>query len=45
MLSDTGKEGAFEGYGRTFGNEDQGRDIIAKGAFKATFVKVRKSDV
>jgi HK97 family phage prohead protease len=42
VLDDTDQEGVFEGYGATFGNEDLGRDIIAKGAFKKTLGETRK---
>ena len=31
-----GKEAIIEGYASTFGNMDQGFDIVSKGAFKAT---------
>lgn len=31
--SDIGEDGIFEGYASTFGNKDQGGDIVMKGAF------------
>jgi HK97 family phage prohead protease len=34
--SDETKEGVIEGYASTFGNMDQGFDIVEKGAFKKT---------
>jgi HK97 family phage prohead protease len=42
VLDDTDQEGVFEGYGAIFGNEDLGRDIVAKGAFKKTLAEARK---
>ncbi len=43
VLTEEDEEGVFEGYGATFGNEDLGRDIIAKGAFRKTLAEARKS--
>ena len=31
----------FEGYGSTFGNTDLGRDVVERGAFKASLEKRR----
>ena len=35
-------EGEFEGYASTFGNVDQGGDIVMKGAFKASLREMKK---
>ena len=35
-------EGEFEGYASTFGNVDQGGDIVMKGAFKASLREIKK---
>jgi HK97 family phage prohead protease len=38
------EDGAFEGYGSVFGNEDQGGDMIVKGAFKQTLKDWKKKN-
>lgn len=43
-LDDSGKEARIEGYASTFGNVDQGLDIVDKGAFKQT-LKLNKGKV
>lgn len=35
-------EGEFEGYASTFGNVDQGGDIVVRGAFKKSLRKIKK---
>jgi uncharacterized protein len=40
-FSNNEPDGTFEGYGAVFGNEDDGGDLIAKGAFDKTLATAR----
>lgn len=42
-LADTAEDGTFSGYGAVFDNEDQGGDLIKKGAFRETIRDAKKT--